>query len=99
MAEFSQQQIHSMREDAIRRAREMHRRFTPPEEISEPAESEISEKDAPAPPLQNITSPISGLLSALGDDKDTWLLLGVALLLYEERAATSTILAVLYLLF
>ena len=95
--EYTRQELHTMQQDAIRRVREMQRRAA-----AHLAQTPASEPPKPKPqpvPAPSPGNPVSAMLDRLGPDKDTWLVLGLALLLYREGADSISILALLYLLF
>ncbi len=86
-----------MQQDAIRRVRQMQRRAAA--HLSpQPSHSEPVKPQQPKPQPQR-GDPVAAMLSRLGPDRDRWLVLGLALLLYREGADSVTILALLYLLF
>ena len=95
--EYSRQELQNMQQDAIRRVRQMQRRAAA--HLSpQPPRAEPAKPQQPQPKPQR-GDPVAAMLSRLGPDRDTWLVLGLALLLYREGADSVTILALLYLLF
>ena len=96
MARSPQQNFDAMRQDAIRRSREMQRRAVPmpPPPPASPMPERPSER--PAPPIQNPPGELQNLLSGLNGEKLA--LLALLYLLYKEGAETELLLAIAYIL-
>ena len=100
MAQHPQPNFNAMRQDAVRRAREMQRRAVPP--------SPVPEAPPPAPPAPPASSPLDtlralhpeSLLQGLLTDWDAEKIALAALLylLYQDGADAGLLLAVAYIL-
>ncbi len=106
MPHYPQQNFNAMRQDAIRRSREMQRRAapSPPAEHS-PSASQINaaHSQAIAPLKQNETMQNNLLSSELqnllrGWDGERIALLGLLYILYKEGADAKLLLAIAYIL-
>ncbi len=102
MAQRSSQSFDAMRQDAIRRSREMQRRAVPPPEP--PAPPAASEPPVPPPSEEPMPLPEGlhlqdGLSSLLHDwDGEKLALAGLLYLLYKEGADPALLLAIGYIL-
>lgn len=88
--------MHRMQEEALRRAREMHARATPPPvPVVPPAPPEPPKNEA-APPAPGL----AGGIEALVKDKDRTIILALLLILGSEteKNTTDLLLALLFLL-
>ena len=106
MANFPQSSFDAMRQDAIRRSREMHRRAVPPpppEIPPPPPESEHIEPPPrhppelpPTPPPEQMPPELFSLFTKWDSDK---ILIGAILyILWKEKADTALLLALAYIL-
>ncbi|MBE6849076.1 MAG: hypothetical protein E7502_04115 [Ruminococcus sp.] len=91
MGQFPQQNFNAMRQDAIRRSREMQRRAG----IPQPAEQKKPEIPD-NPPQPQLPSELEGLLH--GWDAERLALLGLLYILYKDGADLGLILAIAYIL-
>ncbi len=93
MAQYPQQNFNAMRQDAIRRSREMQRRAVPPS--SPPAPEPL-----PVPPASPSTGILPKELQHLLTDWDSERLILLALLyiLYKEGADHKLLLAIAYIM-
>ena len=102
MAQYPQQNFDAMRQDAIRRSREMQRRAVPPPpEDSAPVPPPIPAPPPPPPKtdlLQNlhISDDLQKLLTSWDGEKLA--LLGLLYLLYKEGAELELLLAIAYIM-
>ena len=106
MAQRSPQSFDAMRQDAIRRSREMQRRAVPPEPSVPPPPPPPPEPEAIPPPSETV---VGGLLNSLqltdelqsllhGWDSEKLALAGLLYLLYKEGADGVLLLAIGYIL-
>lgn len=89
-----------MQEEAMRRAREMHARASPPPQAAPAAQAPPPEPAPPtAPAAPASTTPVGGI-EALVRDKDRTIILALLLLLGSEpgKNTTDLLLALLFLL-
>lgn len=91
-----------MQADAIRRVREMQRRarqqVAPPPPEPPPAKPPEKSQEKPLEQKKPAGSPLSGIAGMLGLQNDQLLLLALLLLLANEGADPSLLLALLYIL-
>lgn len=102
MPHYPQQNFNAMRQDAIRRSREMQRRAGMHPAMPEPPKSEPPVSAEPAPERNASPSPaklpaeLRNLLQ--GWDSERLALLGLLYILYKDGADTKLLLAIAYIL-
>ena len=98
MAQRSPQSFDAMRQDAIRRSREMQRRaMPPPEPPAPPQQPEVPAADMTG--LLKALHPGEGLQSLLHDwDGEKLALVGLLYLLWKEGTDPALLLAIAYIL-
>lgn len=89
-----------MQEEAMRRAREMHARASPPPQAAPAAPVPTPEPPPPAGPAAPVAAGPVGGIEALVRDKDRTIILALLLLLGSEpgKNTTDLLLALLFLL-
>ncbi len=96
-------EMQKMQQEAIRRAQEMHRRAgahsrkepeEPPKEPPRPPEPEEKSPPASLP----LAADSGGIFDTLFRDKEKTLILGILLLLMDEKTDNGLLLALMYLL-
>ncbi len=100
MAKFPQSDFNAMRQDAIRRSREMQRRAAPEQKaVTPPVMADIPHtiNTAPSPAvLQGLPAELQSLFH--GWDGERLALLGLLYLLYKEGADGKLLLAIAYII-
>ena len=103
---MTESEMKRMQQEAVRRAEEMQNRARAVQQQSQPSDNK------PEPPAERINPPIAenirkppeiqnetgGLFETLMKDKERTLILGLILLLMDEKTDNSLILALMYLL-
>ena len=99
MAQYPQQNFHAMRQDAIRRSREMQRRAVLPPKMPPPAPIPSSEPSAEPPSsglLRQLPKELQNILT--GWDSERLAMLALLYLLYKDGADFKLLLAIAYIL-
>lgn len=109
---MTESEMQKMQQEAIRRAQEMHRRAAPfrpeqenvpPPKAPPPTETplltaDMAEETAPPAGPSEGKAPTGGIFDTLFQDKEKTLILGILLLLMDEKTDNGLLLALMYLL-